>query len=228
MIIQQLLELEDLDTVVSNKRLFNIIWAVSGVALIELIIIICLVLSKPETIIEEKIIEVEVEKIIEVEKIVESPTVTDNAPTQKPKPTAVPENKSETTTYTQIGSYNISESDREMLARLVFLEANTESLECQKAIVSVVINRWQSGYWGSTLTDVVYAPNQFTPAKKIPNTTATQINYQAVDEVLQNGCTVPSYVLYFRANYHFNWNGYVGYTKIDDVCFGYMNRDKKD
>ena len=123
--------------------------------------------------------------------------------------------------------YNISSNDREMLARLVFLEGNMESLDCQKAIVSVVINRWQSGYWGSYLSDVVYAPYQFTPASRIPYVTPTATNYEAVDHVLKYGVTVPQYVLYFRANYHHNWRGYCGYVKIDNTCFGYMTKDKK-
>lgn len=114
-----------------------------------------------------------------------------------------------------------------MLARLVYLEANTESLECQKAVISVVINRWKIGYWGDTLKDVVYAKGQFTPANKIWSTTPTEINYMAVDEVIKDGCILPEYCLYFRANFHFNWNGYVGYTNIDNVFFGYMLKDKK-
>ena len=124
--------------------------------------------------------------------------------------------------------YYISSADREMLARLVFLEGNVESLDCQKAIVSVVINRWQSGYWGSYLSDVVYAKNQFTPAKRIPYVTPNATNYEAVDHVLKYGVTVPTYVLYFRANYHHKWRGYHGYVRIDKTYFGYMSKDKKD
>lgn len=123
--------------------------------------------------------------------------------------------------------YNITSAEREMLARLVYLEANTESLECQKAIVSVVINRWQSGYWGDTLEDVVYYPNQFSPARLIDQTTPTNTNYQAVDYVLKNGTTVENFVLYFRASYHFDWSGYEPYCKIDNTCFGYFIKDKK-
>lgn len=122
--------------------------------------------------------------------------------------------------------YNITQEEREMLARLVFLEANTESIDCQKAIVSVVINRWQNGYWGNTLHDVVYAKGQFTPASKISRTTPTSTNYEAVDYVIQYGTTLPEYVLYFRTNYHFNWRGYSGYTHIDNTYFGYMKKDK--
>jgi spore germination cell wall hydrolase CwlJ-like protein len=113
-----------------------------------------------------------------------------------------------------------------MLARLVYLEANTESLECQMAIVSVVINRWKDGMWGDTLEDVVYYPHQFTPANLIDKTTPTELNYTAVDLVLQNGCTLEPYVMYFRANHHFDWQGYKPYTQIDRVCFGYFEADK--
>ena len=122
-------------------------------------------------------------------------------------------------------AYDITPEEREMLARLIFLEANTESLNCQKAIASVVINRWQNGYWGSSISDVIYAPNQFTPAKKIPYTTPTSINYEAVDYVIQYGVTVPQYVLYFRANYHHRWKGYRGYIVYDHTYFGYMEKD---
>ena len=123
--------------------------------------------------------------------------------------------------------YDITSVEREMLARLVYREANTESIECQEAIVSVAINRWQDGRWGNTLKEVVYAKNQFSPANLLYCTTPNETNYEAVDEVIQNGCTIPEYVLFFRADYHFQWKGYKAYQKIDSTCFGYMKEDKK-
>jgi hypothetical protein len=122
--------------------------------------------------------------------------------------------------------YNVTAEEREMLARLVYLEANIESLDCQKAVVSVVINRWQNGYWGDNIEKVIYSPAQFTPASKIKNTTPNNKNYEAVDYVLKNGCTLPEYIFYFRASYHFDWDGYMPYTSIDDTYFGYMIKDK--
>jgi hypothetical protein len=127
-----------------------------------------------------------------------------------------------------INTYNVSSVEREMLARLVYLEACTESIECQMAVVSVVMNRLQSGQWGSTLSKVIYYPYQFSPAGLIPKTTPTETNYMAVDYVLRNGSTLPPYVLYFRANYHFDWDGYKPYAQIDDVCFGYLEVDKNE
>lgn len=122
-------------------------------------------------------------------------------------------------------AYNITSAEREMLARLVYREANTESLECQMAVVSVAINRWQNGRWGSTIEDVIYSPNQFTPADLLYKTTPTELNYTAVDLVLKNGCTLAPYVMFFRTNHHFDWNGYKPYTQIDYTCFGYFEGD---
>lgn len=159
---------------------------------------------KTEVIIKEieKPIRIEVEKLVEVEKIVEvEPTY----------------------------AFNITSSEREMLARLVYQEANTESIDCQKAIVEVVINRWKSGYWGDSLYDVIYAEGAFSPAYLIPQTTPTETNYHAVDEVLKNGCTITEpYVMYFRASYGFSqiWDGYEEYIQIDNTYFGYMNQNK--
>lgn len=114
----------------------------------------------------------------------------------------------------------ITSADREMIARLLYLEGRGESIECQRAIVSVVINRLNSGYWGDTIKEVIYAKNQFEPANQIKNTTPTQVQYDAVDYVLENGITIPSWVLYFRASYHFNWQGYTKYEQMSNTYFG--------
>jgi spore germination cell wall hydrolase CwlJ-like protein len=124
--------------------------------------------------------------------------------------------------------YNISSVEREMLARLVYLEANTESLECQRAVVSVVINRWQDGMWGNTITSVIYYPYQFSPSGLIYKTTPTETNYAAVDQVLKNGTSLPPYVMYFRSGYGFSktWDEYAEYTQMGDMYFGYFLADK--
>lgn len=125
--------------------------------------------------------------------------------------------------------YSVSSVEREMLARLVYLEANTESLECQQAVASVVINRWQSGKWGNTIASVIYARYQFSPAGLIHKTTPTETNYVAVDHVLKNGSILPKYCMYFRSEYCFSdiWEGYSRYAQIDNTYFGYFTADKE-
>lgn len=183
------------------------LWGAIGNALIILFITITVVFATNTTTVQETEIPVPI-------KTEENQSIQEELVIQPIEPTP---------TYV----YNITPEERETLARLIFLESNTESLECQKAIVSVVINRVNSGYWGNTINSVIYAKNQFTPASKIPYVTPTTTNYEAVDYVLTNGVTLPSYCLYFRAGYHFSWNGYVPYISIGNTYFGYMAKDKR-
>ena len=118
-------------------------------------------------------------------------------------------------------AYNLTISERELLAQLLYHEARGESLECQKAVVSVVLNRLDSGIWGDTLKKVIYAKNQFEPVAKglLPNTKPLQKQYEAIDYVLENGSTIPEDVLYFRADHYFEWG--TAYMNIDNTYFSF-------
>lgn len=128
--------------------------------------------------------------------------------------------------------YIVTAAERDMLATLVYLESSICSDDCQRAVASVIFNRLDSGRWKKdvnkdgeiTLYDIVYYPNAFSPAYLIEDykDKTTQECYDAVDYVIQNGPTVPTYVRYFRTNYHFKWDGYKGYCDMDNVYFGYM------
>ena len=128
--------------------------------------------------------------------------------------------------------YIVTAEEREMLATLVYLESSICSDECQRAVASVIFNRLDSGKWRKdmnkdgkvTLYDIVYYPNAFSPSGLIESYKgkATQDCYEAVDYIIQNGPTIPTYVRYFRTNYHFKWDGYKGYCDMDNVYFGYM------
>lgn len=121
--------------------------------------------------------------------------------------------------------YYITSLERDLLASIIYLEGNGESYECQKAICSVVINRWQNGYWGNTIEDVLFAPGQFTPAQHLYSIEPTELQYQVVDDVIYNGINIPYYVMYFRANYYFSWA--IPYTYMDNTYFSYQKKDIK-
>ena len=127
-----------------NKRAVNIVVALGCALAIEFIIIICMFFS-PRVVIEEKEVPVKIETIkevpVEVEVIVEKEIEKEVIVEVEVKPK-----------YT----YSFTSVERELLARLVYRESNIESLECQKAVASVVINRLHSGYWGDTLSEVIY------------------------------------------------------------------------
>lgn len=160
---------------------------------------------EPQVQIQEVIVEKEI--VIETEKEVEKEVYVE----------VEPENH-----------YSVSSVEREMVARLLYREAGATSLECQKMVVSVIFNRYDAQNGEATLSDIINEKGQFSPASILYRTTPTEENYEAVDYVIKNGSVLPSYVRFFRAGYHFNWEGYHGYTSIDNVYFGYLERDKEE
>lgn len=122
--------------------------------------------------------------------------------------------------------YDITQEEREMLARILYLEAGGTSEECQKMVLSVIFNRYEAYNREKSLKEIIYAKEQFTPAPLIKNTTPKEQQYRIVDYIVENGSVLPKYVRSFRAGHHFNYSGYIGYTSIDNVYFGYFAKDK--
>lgn len=112
--------------------------------------------------------------------------------------------------------YGFSQSDINLLACLVFGEAGNQSDECQRAVASVVINRINSSEFPNTCRGVIYQKSQFTGGKS----KMSDDSYRNTLYVLQNGSTLPSWVMYFRMSYHFDWSEYTQYKKIGSECFG--------
>lgn len=108
-----------------------------------------------------------------------------------------------------------------LLSTLVYLEGGTESYDCQKAIASTVINRMRTT--GSTLTDVVYQPGQYSVADKLSYSWYSDSARNAVEDVLTNGTTLPIYVTFFRAGYYHTWGDQVAYCYMDNTYFSYSN-----
>lgn len=118
----------------------------------------------------------------------------------------------------------VTSTEREMLARLLWTEARGESIECQRAVVSVVFNRVKSDAFPNSIEEVIKQNSggvpQFDLGNKLGNVTPNEMQYEAVDYVIDNGTTVPDWVCYFRSRHHFNWRGYTPYAQIDKTYFG--------
>lgn len=99
----------------------------------------------------------------------------------------------------------LSESDKNLIAELLWYEGRGECDDCKRDIVSVIINRVT--FSNSSVTDVIYADKQFEPAellgtKKINDEDMINMR-QIVDDVCMNGSTLPEYITYFRSDkYH--------------------------
>ena len=138
---------------------------------------------------------------------------------QKTTTTAITTTKTTTTTTAKTDTanfYGFSQSDIDLLACLVFGEAGNQSDECQRAVASVVINRINSSEFPNTCRGVIYQKSQFTGGKS----KMSDDSYRNTLYVLRNGSTLPSWVMYFRMSYHFDWSGYTQYKKIGSECFG--------
>lgn len=61
---------------------------------------------------------------------------------------------------------NLSESEIELLARLVKCEAGGENFECKVNVCVVIFNRMFDNHFKTTLSDVIYEEGQFSPAIK--------------------------------------------------------------
>lgn len=92
----------------------------------------------------------------------------------------------------------ITEEDIELLSALVYQEARGESLDGQKAVVEVVLNRVLDSDFKNTVYDVIYEKRQFSTAKKLKGTVPNEENYEAVRYVIENGNTIfPTNYVYF-------------------------------
>ena len=114
-------------------------------------------------------------------------------------------------------------SDAYLLACLVSMEAGYEPYEGQLAVANVVLNRVKSGNWGSSISSVIYAPNQFPSAtgsvmqgylENGPLDTAQQ----AANDALAGNNNIGSFMSFLNVNY-INTDSLSDYTIIGNHCF---------
>lgn len=105
--------------------------------------------------------------------------------------------------WRDISEVQFEESDRKLLANLIYCEAGGEPYEGQVAVGAVVINRMLSGVFPDTMVGVIYARRQFSPvasgrlALALANDRATASCYRAADEAMGGRTTVAD-CLFFR------------------------------
>lgn len=133
----------------------------------------------------------------------------------------VQEERFEETVQTE--SYDISYDDAYLLACLVNAEAGSEPYEGKLATANVVLNRLRGGRYGSTISDVIYAPGQFsvvrlgTFAAALSSGPNSQ-SIQAANEALSGVNNVPSYSSFCSLS-HANYDAYNSYSIIGNQVF---------
>jgi hypothetical protein len=188
----------------------------------------------------------EQDKIAPTTETTESEVVTTTPPTSDTtapeettteETTTVPETTVPETTNPDlpvVGAYlTLTESERLILATLIRLECGGSSYECQMAVASVVVNRMK--LFGLSLRGAVFQKNVFSPARLInqetgysyynpPKTGAYAQCWQVVDDICENGPSIPYYVIYFRSGHYHSWA--TPYAKIGSLYFSYAEKYK--
>ena len=116
-----------------------------------------------------------------------------------------------------------SYDDAYLLACLISMEAGYEPYEGQLAVANVVLNRLHSGYYGSTISDVIYAKGQFPSVNGsvmtsyLNNGPLAQAQ-QAANEALSGVNNIGGYMCFINVKYA-NYATYGDYTIIENHCF---------
>jgi len=88
-------------------------------------------------------------------------------------------------------------AERQLLARVVWVEARGESAEGQQAVAEVVFNRMMSDGFPSALRDVIYGEGQFRSVDFLDDAEPGQSQYQAIERAIYGPYILPTDVTYF-------------------------------
>lgn len=99
----------------------------------------------------------------------------------------------------------LTQDDIELLARMVWVEAQGEPEEGQQAVAEVVLNRLAADNFQDTLKGVIYAEGQFRSTAFLEDAEPTQTQYEAVEQALSGPYVLPKDVVFF-ATYAVNKN----------------------
>lgn len=94
----------------------------------------------------------------------------------------------------------VNQADLKLLAKLVEAEAGSEPYEGKLAVASVVMNRVKDDRYPDTVKGVIYAPNQFSPARngKLDKISASKDSIKAAEAALSGENNVPGAVYFFN------------------------------
>ncbi len=105
--------------------------------------------------------------------------------------------------WRDISEIEFADSDRYLLANLIYCEAGNQPFEGQVAVGAVVMNRVMSSVFPDTVVGVIYQNKQFSPvasgrlALALAEDRATPACYKAADEAMKGATTVGD-CLFFR------------------------------
>lgn len=141
---------------------------------------------------------------------------------QKPEEPEKPEDPGKPSVITR-DSITLTEEEVLLMSVVVTLESGGECYEGQLAVANVIINRLVAGSWGSSVSDVIYAPGQFSCVGTdrfyaLMASGAQASCVQAVREAAAGTNNVGSY-MYFRPTSYIDVSTLGSYTIIGNHVF---------
>ena len=91
----------------------------------------------------------------------------------------------------------LTQGDIDLLAKVIWVEAQGESFEGQQAVAEVALNRLVSEQFPSTLHDVIYGEGQFRSVPYLDKATPWQVQYEAIEGALYGPYVLPMDVMFF-------------------------------
>lgn len=109
-------------------------------------------------------------------------------------------------TISRYPDIELTQDDRNLLAKIIFLEARGESFEGQRAVAEVVFNRMKSSeFTTETLRGTIMAENQFRTVDFLDTAKPGELQFKAIDKALSGPYVLPEDVFFF-ATYPVNKN----------------------
>lgn len=91
----------------------------------------------------------------------------------------------------------LTEDETKLLAKLIYVEARGECEDGQQAIAEVVLNRYTSGLFGTSLTAIINDEDAFVPQKLLKEAKPGQAQYEAIDRALYGPYVLPKEVMFY-------------------------------
>ncbi len=91
----------------------------------------------------------------------------------------------------------LSADEEDLLARMVWVEAQGEVFEGQQAIAEVVLNRLKSHEFQDTVTGIIQADNQFRSTAYLDQAKPTSVQYEAIRRAIEGPYVLPEEVVHF-------------------------------
>lgn len=98
---------------------------------------------------------------------------------------------------TRYPNVNLTDDEKYLMAKIIWLEARGESFQGQQAIAEIILNRLVSDRFPNTIRDVIYAEGQFSTTKFLDTAKPGEIQYKAIECALNRHSVLPMDVYFF-------------------------------